>query len=157
MLYLEIIVICVLMSLICYLSTGNDNKNLNGLRSYPKEIQKIIKEQYKDRIRDRTQIEIFMSNLVLFVVILFTFGFFIKEDSFMGNFFNILILGEVLNLYDLLIIDLLWWRNSKRIRFTQIPDKKMYQDPSKHIGSFIRGIPMFLLVAIIDGAILTIL
>lgn len=157
MLYLEIIVICVLMSLICYLSTGNDNKNLNGLRSYPKEIQKIIKEQYKDRIRDRTQIEIFMSNLVLFVVILFIFGFFIKEDSFMGNFFNILILGEVLNLYDLLIIDLLWWRNSKRIRFTQIPDKKMYQDPSKHIGSFIRGIPMFLLVAIIDGAVLTIL
>ncbi len=38
------------MQLICFLSTGTDEKNLVGLRSYPIEVQEIIKknEKYKN-------------------------------------------------------------------------------------------------------------
>ena len=89
-------------------------------------------------------IKVFISNLIMFSIILFIFGLFIKTENFTGNFINILILGEIL-----------WWRNTKRIRFSDIPEKEKYQDPKQHIGSFERGIIMYLIIAIIDGIILT--
>ena len=142
---------------VCFLLTGNDYKNLNGLRSYPIEVQDIIKKnkKYKDKIKPINMIKVFISNLVMFSIILFIFGLFIKTENFIGNFINVLILGEVLNLFDLVVIDLLWWRNTKRIRFSDIPEKEKYQDPKQHIGSFERGIIMYLIIAVIDGIILT--
>ena len=72
-----------------------------------------------------------------------TIGFHGLADTFLF----ILIWGEALNLFELLIIDLLWWRNTKRIRFSCAPDKSLYQDPKKHIGSFVRGAVMYVIVA----------
>ena len=143
-LMIECIIICVIMWIVCFLLTGNDYKNLSGLRSYPIEVQDVIKknEKYKDKIKP--------INMILFI-----FGLFIKTENFIGNFINILILGEVLNLFDLVVIDLLWWRNTKRIRFSDIPEKEKYQDPKQHIGSFERGIIMYLIIAVLDGIILT--
>ncbi len=45
------------------------------------------------------------------------------------------------------LIDLFWWRNTKRIRFSFLPEKEIYQNPAKHIGSFVRGIPLFAVIA----------
>ena len=156
-LIIECIIICVIMWGLCFLLTGNDYKNLNELRSYPIEVQNIIKKnkKYKDKIKPTNMIKVFISNLIMFSIILFIFGLFIKTENFTGNFINVLILGEVLNLFDLVVIDLLWWRNTKRIRFSDIPEKEKYQDPKQHIGSFERGIIMYLIIAIIDGIILT--
>ena len=54
------------------------------------------------------------------------------------------------------MIDLLWWRHAKRVRFSGTENRpELYADPSKHISSFLRGIVMFLLVAILDGWLLT--
>lgn len=155
MLIIECIIICLLMSLICYSATGSDEKNLTGLRSYPLAVQKIVKEKYP--VKDKSLANIFLSNLILFVIVFLLFGFFIKTNDFKTNFFNVFIMGEVLNAYDLFIIDLLWWRNTPRIRFSFIPDKSMYQNPKMHVDSFYRGIIMYLMVAIIDGLILTVL
>ena len=158
-LMIECIIICVIMWFVCFLLTGNDYKNLNGLRSYPIEVQDIIKEnkKYKDKIKPINMIKVFISNLVMFSIILFIFGLFIKTENFIGNFINVLILGEVLNLFDLIVIDLLWWRNTKRIRFSDIPEKEKYQNPKQHIDSFVRGIIMYLIISVIDGIILTVI
>lgn len=159
MLVVECIIICLIMWLICFLSTGTDEKNLIGLRSYPLEVQEIIRnnEKYKNKVKQTNILKVFVSNLIMFVIVLFIFGIFIKSDNFKTNFINVLILGEVLNLFDLVIIDLLWWKNTKRIRFSEIPEKEKYQNPKQHIDSFLRGMIMYLLVAIIDGILLTII
>jgi len=60
----------------------------------------------------------FVSNILVFGIVLFIFGLFVKEDGFQADFINLLILGECLNAFEFLIIDMLWWRNSKRVRFT---------------------------------------
>lgn len=158
-LVIECILICVIMWLICYFSTGSDDKNLAGLRSYPLEVQETIRNsvKYRDKVPQTNMIQVFMANLVVFMIILLVFGLFTKSNNFKDNFINILILGEVLNLFDLIVIDLLWWRNTKRIRFSDIPEKKAYQNPKQHIESFFRGALMCLIVAIVDGMILTIL
>lgn len=64
-----------------------------------------------------------------------------------------LTLGEGLGGFDLVIIDLLWWRNTKRIRFSFLPEQSHYQDPTKHVSSFLRGIPLFAAVAVLSALI----
>lgn len=156
---IECIIICAIMWLICFLNTGSDEKNLIGLRSYPTEVQETIRnsEKFKDKVKPTNLVKVFLSNLVMFVVVILIFGLFTKSDKFLTNFLNALILGEVLNLFDLVVIDLLWWRNTKRIRFSDIPEKEAYQNPKQHVDSFLRGIIMYLLVALIDGLLLTVL
>ena len=63
-LMIECIIICVIMWTVCFLLTGNDYKNLNGLRSYPIEVQDIIKKnkKYKDKIKPINMIKVFISN-----------------------------------------------------------------------------------------------
>ena len=67
------------------------------------------------------------------------------------------IIGQGLNIFDLFIVDLLWWRNTKRVRLRKMPEKELYQNPKKHIEAFIRAFIMYLLIALIDGYILTLL
>ena len=89
----------------------------------------------------------------MFTVVFSILGITLKETLNLGEFgttlLYFLILGEGLNLFDLVVIDLLWWRNAERIRFSCVPEKEMYQNPKKHVESFVRGIPTFGVVALL--------
>lgn len=147
---------------ICFLCTGTDKKNLAGLRSYPDSVQQAVRkhpELSKIAPREKSMPAILSGNLILFTVVFSVLGLALKDalglDGFRRAFLFFLALGEGLGLFDLLVIDLLWWRSSKRIRFSFLPEKALYQDPSKHIGSFLRGIGMFAVVAALAAAIVT--
>ncbi len=147
---------------ICFLCTGTDKKNLAGLRSYPDAVQARVQEQLTDGIPKAKSVPaILLSNLVLFTVVFsvigLAFGKVLAFDGYLSAFFYFLLFGEGLGLFDLLIIDLLWWRNTKRIRFSFLPEKKFYQDPRKHIGSFLRSIPLFAAVAALSALLVTLL
>lgn len=160
MLIAELFILCILFWAICYLNTGSDDKNIKSYSSYPNEVQKIVKKNpvLQSKIKTASPIVSFVSNILIFGAVLFIFGLFVKEDGFMPNFTNLLILGQCLNAFDFLIIDMLWWRNSKRIRFAGTEDKrKLYSNPKKHFVSFLKGIVVFLIVAVIDGLILTVI
>ena len=38
-----------------------------------------------------------------------------------------------------------------------LPEKRHYQNPDKHIGSFLRGIPLFAVVAAVSAGIVTLI
>lgn len=143
--------------LICYWGTGTDSKNLKSYSSYPDEVQNRLKciARYQGKFKENNLLVAFLSNFVLFLFALFVLGIFIRQKYFWHNFICLTIMGQGLNLFDLFVIDLLWWRNSKRIRFTQIPKKELYRNPKKHIQSFGRALIMYLLIALLDGYILT--
>ncbi len=42
---------------------------------------------------------VFLSNLLVFSVVLFVFGLFIREADFVSNFWSVLILGQILNAF----------------------------------------------------------
>ena len=67
------------------------------------------------------------------------------------------IMGEGLNLFDLLVIDLLWWRHSPRIRFSKVQEADMYLDPEKHISAFLRGVLLFVCTAAVGTWLMKIL
>lgn len=148
----------------CFLGTGTDKKNLIGLRSYPDEVQRIVKnepslKQYLPK--EKSIWSILFGNLLLFTVVFSVLGIALKSvlglTDYLSAFVYFLLLGEGLGIFDLLVIDLLWWRNSKRIRFSFIPEKQAYQNPKKHVGSFLRGIPLFAVVSAIVAGIVVLI
>ena len=95
-------------------------------------------------------------NLLLFTALLFAMGLLTRQEYFAGNFLNTLLLGQALNLFDFLVIDLLWWRHTKRVRFSGTEESpELYADPRKHFYAFLRGVLLFLAVALINGYLLT--
>ena len=147
---------------VCFLCTGTDEKNLAGLRSYPDEVQTAVRERLgKDAPGAKSIPSILLGNLLLFTALFSVLGLAVKNafpfDNYLEAFWYFLLLGEGLGLFDLVVIDLLWWRNTRRVRFSYLPDAAPYQVPSKHIGSFVRGIPLFAVVAALSAAVVTLL
>lgn len=148
--------------LICYLCTGTDRKNLAGLRSYPEAVQQAVRSHAdlgQAAPRPKSIALVLFGNILLFTTVFALLGLGLKNllglTHFATAFWFYLLLGEGLGVFDLLVIDLLWWRNTPRIRFSFLPDQAAYRDPSNHVASFLRGIPMFALVAVLSAAIVT--
>ena len=149
---------------VCFLGTGTDRKNLIGLRSYPEEVQNRVRtdpQLAKDAPKEKRVAVVLLSNLLLFTVVFSVLGLVLRGvlglHDYLSAFWYFLAFGEGLGLFDLLVIDLLWWSNTKRIRFSFLPDRNYYQNPQKHIGSFLRGIPLFAAVAALTAAVVTLL
>lgn len=126
--------------LCCFLCTGTDKKNLAGLRSYPDEVQQAVRKHPKlEKIvpQEKTVLSVLLGNLLFFTAVFSVLGLALKNvlelNDFLTAFLFFLALGEGLGAFDLIIIDLMWWRNTKRIRFFFLPEKTYYQEISKHI------------------------
>lgn len=158
LLIIKTICLCLALWGICYLSTGTDEKNLKGISAYPDIIQRQVKNDsiLGPKVKTISPITIFFLNLLLYTSLLLIVCFFEREESFLANFWNVLVIGEVLNLFDFLVIDMLWWRHTKRIRFSGTEDRsELYSDPKNHLISFLKGILMFFMAALVDGLILS--
>lgn len=157
MLFTEAVLLCAIFFILCFLGTGTDAKNLKNYSSYPDEVQIRISAipEYQHQFKEQNPFLTFTANFLLFLVILFVFGIFIRQSNFAQNFLSLLILGQTLNVFDLIVIDLLWWRRTPRIRFSKLPQPALYQDPRKHISAFIRAFIMYFAIALIDGYLLT--
>ena len=149
---------------VCYLGTGTDKKNLIGLHSYPDEVQNRVRSDPqlgKDIPKAKSTVSIWLGNLFLFTALFSILGLALKGVLNLSNYGSafgyFLAFGEGLGLFDLLVIDLLWWRNAKRIRFSFLPEKQYYQNPKKHIESFLHGIPLFAAIAALTALIVTVL
>lgn len=149
---------------VCYLATGTDQKNLIGLRSYPDAVQARVRSEpaLSNAVpKEKSMTAILLSNLVLFTVVFSILGLIFKRalglESYLSAFWYFLAFGEGLGLFDLIVIDLLWWRSSKRIRFSFLPEKEAYQNPKKHVQSFVRGIPLFAAIAALAAAVVTLI
>ena len=148
----------------CYLGTGTDKKNMIGLRSYPEEVQECVRKHSQEIgpiPKAKSMTEILLSNLLMFTVVFSILGLALRGvlglEGYWSAFWYFLALGEGLGLFDLLVIDLLWWRGTKRIRFSFLPEKSCYQNPDKHVQSFVRGIPLFAVVAALTAGVMTLL
>lgn len=157
MIFIFLFILCLIFFGLCFLGTGTDEKNLKNYMSYPDEVQEKIKniEDYHGKFKEASKATTFIANFLIFSILFLILGLKIRQESFVQNFIGLLILGQGLNVFDLVFIDLLWWRNTKRIRLSKIPEKALYQNPKKHIEAFERAFFMYFLIALLDGYILT--
>ncbi|WP_286905156.1 ABC transporter permease [Clostridium sp. UBA1652] len=146
------IILYGLFFLICYLGTGGDKKNMKSFHSYPDEVQikiRLNNDLSKMIPAKPSYLKSFLSNLTVFTIIFIVIGFLLSLSEFIPTFIYLLILGEGLNLFDLIIIDFCWWSKTKRTHFGAIIDDKDYHGIRKHWLSFIKGIPVFACAALI--------
>lgn len=157
MLFIETVILCVVFFGVCYLGTGTDQKNLKYYNSYPDVVKNRIQEvvEYRGKFKETGKVRVWVANFIVFTLLFLLLGIPIRQENFAYNFICLLILGQTLNVFDLFVIDLLWWRNSKRIRLSKIPQKELYKDPKKHIEAFIRALLLYFFVALVDGYLLT--
>ena len=149
---------------VCFLGTGTDRKDLISFYSYPEEVQERVRKEpalAKDIPKAKPRAVVLLSNLLLFTVVFSVLGLALKGalnlNGYWPAFWYFLALGEGLGLFDFTVIDLLWWRNTKRTRFSFLPERKYYQDPKKHIEAFLRGIPLFAVIAALAALVVTLL
>ena len=156
-LLIEIVILCAVFFGVCYLGTGTDQKNLKYYSSYPDKVQNRIQEiaEYRGKFKETGKVSVWAAHFFLFTFLFLLLGIPIRQENFAYNFICLLILGQTLNVFDLFVIDLLWWRNSERIRLSKIPQKELYRDPKKHIEAFIRALLLYFFVALVDGHLLT--
>ncbi len=155
----ETILLCFFFLIICLLGTGTDEKNVKSLASYPDAVQEKIKNDpiLGAKVKIRSPAAVFASNLLMYSVLLLVLCFFIRKEDFLPNFLTVLLMGEILNAFDFFVIDLLWWRHTKRVRFSGTENQpELYRDPKKHFISFLKGIVLFCFTALIDGLILSV-
>ena len=157
MLFIETVILCVVFFGVCYLGTGTDQKNLKYYSSYPDKVQNRIQEiaEYRGKFKETGKVSVWAAHFFLFTFLFLLLGIPIRQENFAYNFICLLILGQTLNVFDLFVIDLLWWRNSERIRLSKIPQKELYEDPKKHVEAFIRALFLYFFVALVDGYLLT--
>ena len=90
---------------ICYLCTGTDEKNLMGLRSYPINVQKIVREKMDNAPKAKSITNILISNILLFTIVFSIMGLLFKNiynfNNYLSAFIYFLLLGEGLGLFDL--------------------------------------------------------
>ena len=90
---------------ICYLCTGTDEKNLMGLRSYPINVQKIVREKMNNAPKAKSITNILISNILLFTIVFSIMGLLFKNiynfNNYLSAFIYFLLLGEGLGLFDL--------------------------------------------------------
>ena len=136
---------------VCFLGTGTDRKNLIGLRSYPDEVQTRVQSdpQLGQAVpKAKSTAAILLSNLLLFTVVFSVLGLALKSvlglNNYLSAFWYFLAFGEGLGLFDLLVIDLLWWRSTKRIRFSFCRRRntiKIRKSISNRFGAVSRCLP----------------
>ncbi len=114
----------------CFFGTGTDKKNLAGLRAYPDALQQAVRKHPvlgRSAPKEKSIPSILLGNLLLFTVVFSVLGLVLKNVLGLNDFGTtclfFLALGEGLGLFDLVVIDLLWWRNTKRIRFSFLPKR----------------------------------
>lgn len=155
---LVLILLYGLFFLMCYLGTGTLKKNMKSFYSYPDEIQSRIRQNTALAAmipKQKNMMQSFVSNLILFSIVFVLIGFLFPKEGFVGCFVYFLILGQGLNLFDLLVIDLLWWRNTQRTQIEGLDaDRELYRNPGKHVDAFYRGMLMFLCAAFISAVVL---
>lgn len=153
-----VVVIYILFFIMCYINTGTDKKNINSYYSYPDIIQEKINENSELKAlipKEKNYVQSFISNFVVFFVVFMSAGFIVKCFDFKSAFIYLLIMGEGLNLFDFLVIDCCWFVRAKRTRFNYIGNPEMYIGYKKHFISFLKAIPIFVAVAFIGAAVLS--
>ena len=152
---IESIILCLLFTLMVWLMSRDPIKSLYN---YPPAIQERVKtlDEYKDKIPTRkNKIAAKCAASVLFVIILSLLLRYVNGCStFLQAFGNGFLLWTVVNLYDAVVMDIIWFCHNPHFVFRGTEDMvKDYHDYLFHIKGFLIGEVLALAVCALVGLI----
>lgn len=149
-LFIECIVFSILFSLMIFIPLYKNP--IGQIMSYPAEIRKRVESlpQYKEIIkkRERKHLGIKFISIFVFALILCIVAYFSGAKTIENVFKHVFILFFFVNIYDLIVMDILIFRNFKcfRIPGTEDMDKE-YKSVKHHIVGAIIGTMIGIIVA----------
>lgn len=156
---IEVTVLCILFTFMVYIMSKNPIKTIYN---YPPKIQERVKsmEEYMDKIpSNKNKIFVkFIASIVIIIIISLIMRYINKYNTFKNTFIYSYIIWTIVNLFDALIIDCVWFCHDKRfiIRGTEDMEKE-YHNYWFHIKGALIGQIIGLIVCIIVGIVVTII
>lgn len=155
-LFIESIVLCVLFTIMVYVISREPIKTLYN---YPPKIQERVKslEEYKDKIptqNNKVVAKCFASILIVIIISLilrYINGYTTFIDGFKYGF----LLWTIVNLYDAIVMDIIWFCHDPYFVFKGTEDMvKEYHNYWFHIKGFFIGECLALVVCAIAGLVI---
>lgn len=140
-LLIECIICCAIFTgMVCILAQNP----IASLYNYPPKIQERVKslDEYKDKI-PTTQNK-YVAKVIVSIIIVILVSCILKFingcDTFVQAFLQALIIWTVVNIYDVIVMDIIWFCHSKKFRFKGTEDiEKEYTNYWYHIKQGIIG------------------
>ena len=155
-LVIESIILCLIFTFLVYLISRNPIKTLYN---YPPKIQERVKslERYKNKIPTEKN-KIFAKSIAS-VLIIITISLILRYingyTSFFEGFGYGFLLWTIVNLYDLLVLDIIWFCHDSYFVFEGTEDMKdEYHNYLFHVKGFFIGELLALFVCLIVGLII---
>lgn len=152
---IEIIVLCLIFTLMVYLMSRDPIKTLYN---YPPKIQERVKslDAYKDQIptqKNKATAKSIAS--ILFVIVLSLILRYVNGyTTFLQTFGFGFLLWTVVNLWDMIVLDIIWFCHDPHFVFKGTEDMvKEYHDYWFHIKGFFIGEALALIVCALAGLV----
>lgn len=153
---IESVIACFIFTLIIFLVMRSNP--LNMIHDYPPEIQSQVKELglITDRQKGYSKTDIIRKLIVIFVLgfilalVVYKFN---GADIFVKGFLYSYLLWNVVNWWDAIFIDCIWFCHSKKVIIPGTEGMKEYKDYWFHVKASLKGmlfgIPACLLVGVL--------
>jgi hypothetical protein len=150
-LVVESLILCLAFTAMVYIMS---RKPINTLYNYPPRIQERVKslEEYRDKVpTQKNKITAKLGALVLFTVIMALLLRYVNKcTTFRDAFINGFILWTVVNLYDAIVLDIIWFCHDPYFVFKGTEDMvDDYHDYMFHIRGFFVGEALALVVCLL--------
>ena len=157
--WLQSIILSGLFTLHIVLEMKNPIK---GIMSYPPAIRKRVESlpQYQGTIgaEKREHMAKKLVSVFVFAVLFAVVCWFSGANTFTSAFLHSFGLFAVVNLWDLLVLDLLWFCHSKRVRLPGTEDMvKEYTSPWHHVLGFGMGLAIGAVVSLLAGGLVALI
>ena len=155
-LVIESIILCLIFTIMVYIMSREPIKTLYN---YPPKIQERVKtlKEYKDKIpTQKNKIVAKLCACLIFVVILCLLLRYINgRTTFIESFSDGFILWTIVNLWDVIALDIIWFCHDKQFVFKGTEDMvNEYHNYWFHIKGFFIGETIALIVCSIAGLII---
>lgn len=153
---IESIVLCALFTLMVFIMSRDPIKTLYN---YPPKIQERVKSlpEYKDKIpTQKNKVAAKVCASILFLVIICVVLRYINGyETFLDSFIYGFILWTVVNLYDAIVLDIIWFCHDKHFVFKGTEDMvDEYHNYKFHIKGFFIGEILALIICALAGVII---
>ncbi|MDU1413758.1 MAG: hypothetical protein E6929_13160 [Clostridium sp.] len=159
-LFVECVVLCAVFTLIILPSLYKNP--IKHIMSYPKEIRERVENlpQYKDiiQIEEKKHLSIKLIAVLIFAIVLAGVAYYSGARNFANAYFHVFMLVFVVNIYDMVVLDIIIFCHSKKTRIPGTEDMdKEYKNPWHHIRGAIIGTVIGSVVALLSGGIVYII
>ena len=153
---IESIILCILFTVMVYLVS---RKPIKTLYNSPPKIQERVKQldEYKDIIPTKEN-KIFAkttASVIILIIVSFILRYINGYISFKDGFIYGYILWTIVNLYDLIALDIIWFCHDPYFVFKGTEDMKdEYHNYMFHFKGFLIGEALALIICLLAGLII---